>query len=208
MASCDRAEPAVRAADAPGCSRPIAGLRLAARRRPAGTASGTSPSSQYGPRSHPSASPPIHSLSRTSGQNSSRWPVSPSAWIRSCRFSQPAGRTARAAAARTAALRGDHSERDAWASDTQRNRTSYCRNRLVGRHERHVLDTRLRDQRPHSSENTGAFSNRSRRSSGQRVVKIIRDDDSPFSASARRRGAAETEGRWRPAAQRDARSWR
>ena len=55
-------------------------------------ASGMAPSSQYGARSHPSAVPPNHWLCATSGQNSSRWPVRPSAWSRSCRASQPAGR--------------------------------------------------------------------------------------------------------------------
>ena len=79
-----------------GCWRsrmvPIAFLTLASiagssRRK----ASGTSPSSQYGTRSQPSALPPNQALSLMSGQNSSRWPLSPSAWMRSCSLSQPAG---------------------------------------------------------------------------------------------------------------------
>src|SRR4051795_3461888 len=57
-------------------------------------ARGIAPSSQYGARSHPSAVPPNHLLSATSGQNRSRFPVSPSAWRRICRCNQPDGRTA------------------------------------------------------------------------------------------------------------------
>ena len=54
-------------------------------------ASGIKPSSQYGTRSQPSRSPPIHLLSRTSGQTLSRLPARPAACISSCLFSHPRG---------------------------------------------------------------------------------------------------------------------